>query len=77
MFQSLQRTHLERANLYKANFEGANLKGAENLTIDQLSKVKTLYKATLDKKLEKPLRKKYPALLEEPQRLTLNTYIIP
>jgi hypothetical protein len=67
MFQSLQRTHLERANL----------KGAENLTIDQLSKVKTLYKATLDKKLEKPLRKKYPALLEEPQRLTLNTYIIP
>ena len=37
----------------------------ENLTIEQLSKVKTLCKAKLDPEIEKPLREKYPALFEE------------
>lgn len=68
----LSRTNLERAYLGDANFEGANLeyadlKGAKNLTIDQLSKVKTLYKAKLDEELEKPLREKYPSLFEKPK----------
>jgi hypothetical protein len=40
--------------------------GAKNLSIDRLSKVKTLYKTKLDQELEKPLREKYPALFEEP-----------
>jgi uncharacterized protein YjbI with pentapeptide repeats len=65
--------HFEGANLEGANFGGANLeyanlKGAKNLTIDQLSKVKTLYKAILDPKLEKTLREKYPALFEKPNQ---------
>jgi hypothetical protein len=37
-------------------------------SIDQLSKVKTLYNATLDPELEKPLKEKYPALFEEPKK---------
>jgi hypothetical protein len=41
--------------------------GTKNLTIDQLSKVKTLYNAKLDKELEKPLREKYPDLFEKPK----------
>ena len=44
-----------------------NLKGSKNLTVDQLSKAKTLYNAKLDEKLEKPLREKYPTLFEEPK----------
>jgi len=50
----------------EANLEEANLKGAKNLTIDQLSQVKTLYNAELDPELERPLREKYPYLFEEP-----------
>ncbi|WP_187151910.1 hypothetical protein [Methanosarcina siciliae] len=41
--------------------------GAKNLTIDQLSKVKTLYNAKLDQEIEKPLREKHPALFEKPK----------
>ncbi|AKB33256.1 Pentapeptide repeat family protein [Methanosarcina siciliae HI350] len=68
---SLLDAHLEGAELEKTNFsgahlEGANLKGAKNLTVDQLSKVKTLYNAELDPELEKSLREKYPHLFDEP-----------
>lgn len=49
-----------------ASLEGMNLIEAKNLTVDQLSKVKTLYDAELDPELEMPLREKYPALFEEP-----------
>lgn len=73
----LREANLEGANLMEANLEGAilmyatlkgaNLEGARNLTIDQLSKVKTLYNAKLDPELEKPLREKYPALFEKPK----------
>jgi len=55
------------ANLDMTNLEGANLKGAKDLTINQLSKVKTLYKAELDDELLIPLKEKYPALFEEPK----------
>ena len=57
---------LSDADLSDANLERANLKGAKNLTIGQLSKVKTLYNAKLDEELEKPLREKYPAIFDEP-----------
>jgi hypothetical protein len=33
------------------------LQAAENLTIDQLSKVKLLYKAKLDEELKEPFKK--------------------
>jgi len=64
----LSDADLSDADLSDANLERANLKGAKNLTIEQLSSVKTLYKAKLDEELEKPLREKYPALFDEPIR---------
>ena len=54
-----------KANLGEANFRGANLEGAYGLSIDQLSKVKTLYNAKLDEELLIPLKEKYPALFED------------
>ena len=78
----LIKAHLENANFYAAHlenadfdgaclegakFESADLTGAQRLSIDQLSKVKTLYDAELDEELEMPLRDKYPALFEEPK----------
>jgi uncharacterized protein YjbI with pentapeptide repeats len=59
--------NFEGANLEGADLEGANLNGAKNLTVNQLSKVKTLYNAKLDEELEKPLREKYPDLFKEPK----------
>ncbi|MHB8103192.1 MAG: pentapeptide repeat-containing protein [Methanosarcina sp.] len=69
---NLAGANLAGANLAGANLEGAyligaNLKGAENLKVDQLSKVKTLYDAKLDDELLIPLKEKYPALFEEPK----------
>jgi uncharacterized protein YjbI with pentapeptide repeats len=68
----LQEAHLEGADLQEAHLESANLfgaylEGAKNLTIDQLSKVKTLYNAKLDDVLLIPLKEKYPALFEKPE----------
>jgi uncharacterized protein YjbI with pentapeptide repeats len=68
----LQEADLQEANLKEANLEGAylvvtNLKGAQNLSIFQLSKVKTLYNAKLDNELLMPLKEKYPTLFEEPK----------
>ena len=48
----------ETTNLLYATLEGADLKGAKNLTVNQLSKAKTLYKAELDEELEAKLREK-------------------
>ena len=72
---NLSGAHLEGANLTETYFEGANLsgthlEGAKSLIINrliiQLSKAKTLYKATLDKELEISLRENFPTLFEEP-----------
>lgn len=57
----LMDAHLKGACLDRAYLEGTYLIGATNLTIDQLSKVKTLYKAQLDKELCRSLKKKDPA----------------
>jgi len=65
---NLSWANLFRANLYGANLYGANLERAKNITINQLSEVRTLYRAKLDPELEKPLREKYPALFEEPEQ---------
>jgi hypothetical protein len=59
--------HLEGADLTGTNLEEADLKQAKNLTIDQLSKVKTLYDAKLDEQYLIPLKEKYPTLFEEPE----------
>jgi uncharacterized protein YjbI with pentapeptide repeats len=70
---TLNNVYFEEANLEGASFEGASLegsilKGAKNLTVDQLSKAKTLYNTKLDKELENELRAKYPHLFDEPHR---------
>ena len=78
---NLQAAYLSEANLEDAEFPGANLQytklanaylvntdliGAKNLTINQLSEVKTLYDASLDDELLIPLKEKYPNLFKKP-----------
>ncbi|WP_232316114.1 pentapeptide repeat-containing protein [Methanosarcina vacuolata] len=59
-------TNLEGASLKNANLEYAKLKEAKKLTVDQLSKAKTLYKAELDEGLEEEVRAKgFGSLLDE------------
>jgi len=64
---NLKNANLREANLSEAHLEKANLRGATNLTIDQLSTVKTLYKVVgLDSTLFEQVRENYPHLLEKP-----------
>jgi hypothetical protein len=64
---NLKGANLREANLSEAHLEKANLRGATNLTIDQLSTVKTLYKVVgLDSTLFEQVRENYPHLLEKP-----------
>jgi uncharacterized protein YjbI with pentapeptide repeats len=53
-------------NLEGTNLERADLKRAQHLSLDQLSKVKTLLNAKLDNELLITLKKKSPALFEKP-----------
>jgi len=69
MGTKLEKANLKRANLHGANLEGAklegaNLKGALNLSIDQLSKVKTLSNAKLDDELLNLLREERACLFK-------------
>ena len=57
---------LRGADLWGADLRGANLRKAKNLTIRQISKVKTLYGAKLDPGLKELIEKDYPHLLENP-----------
>ncbi|KKH97988.1 hypothetical protein EO95_02125 [Methanosarcina sp. 1.H.T.1A.1] len=63
---NLKGVDFEKANLEGADLEGADLEGAKNLTVDQLSKVKTLYNAKFDEEFKISLQEKYPALFEKP-----------
>lgn len=54
------------ANFKGANLERADLREAYNLSFNQLSEVKTLYDAKLDKDLLITLKKKCPLLFEKP-----------
>ncbi|MCZ6702295.1 MAG: pentapeptide repeat-containing protein [Ignavibacteria bacterium] len=65
----LKKSNLKKANFFIANLEGARLdsaqlQGAKHLTIEQLSKVKTLYDAKLDSILLEAIKRDYPHLLE-------------
>jgi len=55
---NLENAYFEEVSLVGVNLAFANLKGTQGLTIDQLSKAKTLYMAQLDPELEKELRAK-------------------
>ncbi len=63
----LRRANLQEAELRGANLQEADLQDVKNLTIEQLSKVKTLYQAKLDDELMQQVKEKYPHLLEEPK----------
>jgi uncharacterized protein YjbI with pentapeptide repeats len=62
---NLIKAILTEANLQEAVFRWSNLYKAKNVSLDQLSKVKTLFDAKLDEELLIPLKEKYPTLFEE------------
>ena len=71
---NLERANLERANIQGTNLEGVNLQGANlfmanltgafNLSIDQLSKVRTLYNAKIDEELLIQLKEEFLSLFK-------------
>lgn len=63
----LTRAILMETDFKRTNLERANLKGARDLTLDQLSQVKTLYNAKLDEELLTPLKEECPNLFENPE----------
>ncbi len=63
---SFLHTDLRGFDLEGANLKGADLRGVKNLTLNQLSQVKSLYNAKLDPKLMEQVKEKYPHLLEKP-----------
>ena len=64
---NLSGANLNVADLSDADLYGAVLREAENLTIEQLSKVKSLYGVKLDAELMEQIKEKYPNLLKEPK----------
>ncbi|MBN1271215.1 MAG: pentapeptide repeat-containing protein [Candidatus Aminicenantes bacterium] len=58
--------NLKEANLEEANLIGADLRGVKKLTIDQLSRVKTLFRVeNLDPGFRAEVKEKYPQLFRE------------
>lgn len=62
--------YLEGADFLEAQLKGANfwearLQGVKNLTVEQLSTVKSLYNAYLDPPIQEQIQQQYPYLLEE------------
>jgi len=66
-YNDFKGADLTGADLGGADLGGADFIGAKNLTIEQLSKARSLYKAKLDPEVEKQIREKYPHLLEKPK----------
>jgi len=62
---NLHGANFRYADLQGANLSRANLQGAINLTVEQLSNVKTLYEAKLDSDLMEQIEENYPHLLEQ------------
>jgi hypothetical protein len=64
----LINANLECADLINVYLSGANLKNVIDLTVEQLSRVKTLYKVkNLDPELMHQVKGKFPHLLEKPK----------
>jgi uncharacterized protein YjbI with pentapeptide repeats len=68
---NLQGADLRGANLRGVDLRGANLRGVDlrgvvGITLEQLSAVKTLYRAQLDSSLLEQLQKTYPQHLQAP-----------
>lgn len=58
----LQEANLTETIIDRTDLEGANFEGVYNLSIDQLSRVKTLYNAKLDKEFFIKLKEIHPEL---------------
>ncbi|MDP7530521.1 MAG: pentapeptide repeat-containing protein [Candidatus Scalindua sp.] len=65
LYANLSGANLIGADLIYANLIGADLRELLDLNIEQLSKVKTLYKAKLDPELMEQVKDKYPHLLDK------------
>lgn len=63
----LTNANLQEADLTDANLQEADLRGAQNISIDQLSKVESLYNTKIDYELFITLNEKYPTLFEKPE----------
>lgn len=63
---SFQGAHFMNGNFQNANLSLADLRGVQPLSMELLSKAKTLYNAKLDQDLMKAIKKDYPELLEKP-----------
>ena len=65
---NLQKAYFMKANLQEADFWEANLRGAKGLTVEQLSKVKTLYEAELDPNLMEEIKENPPIFWKSRRR---------
>jgi len=64
---NLSQAVFHLADLQDASLGETDLRGAKYLTVEQLSKVKTLWHAKLDSTRMEQIREDYPHLLEEPK----------
>jgi len=63
----LRGANLEKTKLSVTDLAETDLRAVKKLTLDQLSEVKSLYKAKLDLELMEHVKEQYPYLLEEPK----------
>jgi len=63
----LKGANLERTQLDEANFEKADLRSTKGLEMSNISQVKTLYEAKLDRKTKEMIEDQYPDLLKKPE----------
>lgn len=64
---NLKQADLRFSNLNSANLAFADLRGVKNLTVEQLSQAKTLYKTNIDPELLEQVKQCCPILLELPK----------
>jgi uncharacterized protein YjbI with pentapeptide repeats len=75
----IEGSNLQGVDLEEANFKGivlsnVDLQGAQNLTIEQLSRAKTLYGTKLNFELKSKIEAKYPSLLIKPDSKTMGRW---
>lgn len=63
MEANLKQSYLSEADFTNANLYKADLRGAKGLTVEQLSKAKTLYLARFDEDIQKQMKAGHPELV--------------
>jgi uncharacterized protein YjbI with pentapeptide repeats len=63
---NLQYSDFKGADLENAWFDEADLRNVKNLTVHQISKVKTLYKTKMDNEFQNEIKRLFPKLFEKP-----------